>query len=178
MDTNQRKPDIAGPDCLLRRIVINFQYLVVILQAPHSSAVQHEPVSFVEMRSTRKGQTSKGNKIQHDLASKFQRAQLALPPQPKIGRQNRKKNRGGVTFAPHLGLGEEGNEVEVDGCLLPRPRRLLPAVLPFPPHLAPSPRCGIGSLAPPPPAAAAPIPFPGVPSRRWQWRVGCRRHAG
>lgn len=43
-------------------------------------------------------------------------------------------------LAPHLGLGKEGDEVEVDGGLLPR--RLPTAALPLPPH--PSPWKGLG----------------------------------
>lgn len=40
-----------------------------------------------------------------------------------------------VALAPHLGLGKEGDEVEVDGGLLPL--RLPTAALPLPPHPSP-----------------------------------------
>jgi hypothetical protein len=89
--------------------------------------------------------------------SPSQRAQIALPPQPKIGPRNRRKNRvaGGVRSRLTLGLASVG--------LLLLLRRLLAVALPFQPHLLPSPHRGICSSLRRrgTPAAATPIAFPG-----------------
>jgi hypothetical protein len=61
---------------------------------------------------------------------------------------------GGITasvqpIASYLGLGEEGEEVEVDGGLLPR--GLTAAAFPLPPHAVPGPGSALrrrGSSAP------------------------------
>jgi hypothetical protein len=119
------------------------------------------------MQSTRKGQT----------VSPSQRAQLALPPQPKIGPRNWRKNRvaGGVRSRLTLGLASREMKL-VDKGLLLLPRHLCAVALSFPPHLLPSPHRGICSSLRRrgTPAVATLIAFPGgfLPGEQEQAGVG------
>lgn len=155
-NTDQCKAYIARPDRLFRRIISHFQNLVVIL---HSRIGVPEPIpNWVKGNSTiaTSGRHSiyKIRSPQHKNSNHLSQSKRPWGLTQVMNKRatEKKKDRGGEIRRrrdetrrgrgdSHLGLAEEGDEVEVDGDLLPRPRRLLAVLLPLPPHSPPlSPR--------------------------------------